>query len=129
MQVPEFVAIAPCAKADPWLFDQNQVDLALAGLNYCHYCPFWKECEEWVNPKANAYDGVVAGKVWRNGRILARLDESSPNRLVVGENDEYKADTDAMDIRGSELLGDRHGDVLYGGQTIHSRELPSDEDL
>lgn len=129
MQVPEFVAIAPCAKADPWLFDQNEIDLALAGLNYCRYCPFWVECDEWVQPKPNHYDGVVGGKVWKNGRVLARLDESSPNLLIVGENDDQEIDTEAMDIRGSELLGDRHGDVLHGGQTIQSRELPRTEDL
>jgi len=129
MEVPDFVAIAPCRKADPWLFDQNEIDLAMPGLNYCRFCPFWIECEEWVNPKSNAYDGVVGGKVWKNGRVLARLDESSLNRLVVGESHEQKTDNDAVEVRGSELLGDRHGDVFHGGQTVHSRELPSDEDL
>lgn len=129
MQVPEFVAVAPCSKADPWLFDQNEIDLALPGLNYCRYCPFWIECEEWVQPKSNRYDGVVGAKVWKNGRVLARLDESSPNRLIVGEIDEQETDTDAMDIRGSELLGDRHGDVFHGRQTLHEGESPSKEDL
>lgn len=88
MQVPDFVAIAPCSKADPWLFDQNQVDLALPGLNYCRFCPFWQECDEWVEPEKYFYDGVVGGKVWKNGRVLARLDESSRNLLIVGEGNE-----------------------------------------
>jgi hypothetical protein len=42
--------------------------------------------------------------VWRNGRILAKLDATSPNRLIVGE--ELDAENyDALEIRGSELLG------------------------
>jgi hypothetical protein len=106
MKIPEFVTLAPCADADPWLFDQNQVDLALPGLDYCRFCPFWIECDEWVKPKSNSYDGVVAGRVWKNGRVLARLDESSPNRLVIGEVDEQRENTDAVEFRGSELLGD-----------------------
>jgi WhiB family redox-sensing transcriptional regulator len=106
MEIPEFVAIAPCAGVDPWLFDQNQIDLALTGLDYCRFCPFWVECNEWVKPKLNFYDGVVAGKVWKNGRVLARLDESSPNRLIIGEADEQPENNDAVELRGSELLGD-----------------------
>ena len=96
--VPEFVAIAPCSSVDPWLFDQNQIDLALPGLNYCRFCPFWIECEDWVKPRNYFYDGVVGGKVWKNGRVLARLDETSLNLLIVGETDDKKTDTDAVDI-------------------------------
>jgi hypothetical protein len=106
---PDFVAIAPCAEADPWLFDQNSIDLALPALDYCRYCPFWKECDELVEPKKNFYDGVVGGRVWKNGKILVRLDESSPNRLLLGDTDVEVGTSqsdDAVEFRGSELLGD-----------------------
>ena len=101
-----FTSKAPCREADPWLFDQFNLDLAQPALNYCSRCVFWEECDSLVQPKPNFYDGVVAGKVWRNGRILAKLDASSPYRLIVGE--EPDEDVNALEFRGSELLGDRN---------------------
>ena len=97
-----FISQAPCREADPWLFDQSNLDLALPGLAYCSKCPFWIECESLVEPKSSHYDGIVGGKVWRNGRILAKLDSASPHRLIVGD-ELYE---DAMAVRGGELLGD-----------------------
>jgi hypothetical protein len=29
-----------------------------------------KECDTFVKPRKSFYDGVAAGKVWRNGRIV-----------------------------------------------------------
>ena len=105
-----FTSEAPCREADPWLFDQFNLDLAQPALNYCSSCIFWTECESLVQPKPNFYDGIVGGKVWRNGRVLAKLDASSPHRLLVGE--ELDAENyDALEIRGSELLG--LGDGLF----------------
>jgi WhiB family redox-sensing transcriptional regulator len=101
-----FVSKAPCRDADPWLFDQFNLDLAQPALNYCSRCIFWEECESLVQPKPNFFDGVVAGKIWRNGRILAKLDASSPYRLIVGE-ELIEENYDALEIRGSELLGNR----------------------
>jgi hypothetical protein len=101
-----FTSKAPCREADPWLFDQFNLDLVQPALNYCSRCIFWEECESLVQPKPSFYDGVVAGKVWRNGRILAKLDATSPNRLIVGEEPDEES-FDALEIRGSELLGDR----------------------
>jgi len=121
----EFLSNAPCREADPWLFDQSEIDLAMPGLNYCLGCKFWTECDEWIRPKNNYFEGVAAGKVWRNGRILARLDASSPHRLTIGD----EPVEDAMELRGSELLGDRYGDVLRGGKTFDSGESFSKEDL
>jgi len=80
-----FAEVAPCRNADPWLFDQTQLDLAQAGLGYCKTCVFWNECESLLEPHGNAYDGIAGGKVWRNGRVLAKLDPASPHRLIVGE--------------------------------------------
>ena len=106
-----FILQAPCRDADPWLFDQFNLDLAQPALNYCSNCIFWTECESLVKPKPSFYDGVVAGKVWRNGRILAKLDASSPSRLIVGE-DSIEENFDALEFSGSELLGGADGVFL-----------------
>jgi hypothetical protein len=122
-----FTSKAPCREADPWLFDQFNLDLAQPALNYCSTCIFWQECDSLVQPKSNFYDGVVAGKVWRNGRILAKLDATSPNRLIVGE--EPDEDIDAMEFRGSELLGDRD-ELFFPREEFNNRgEQASQEDL
>jgi hypothetical protein len=122
-----FTSKAPCREADPWLFDQFNLDLAQPALNYCSTCIFWQECDSLVQPKSNFYDGVVAGKVWRNGRILAKLDATSPNRLIVGE--EPDEDIDAMEFRGSELLGDRD-ELFFPREEFNNRgEQASQENL
>lgn len=123
----DFVTVAPCRNADPWLFDQSNLDLAQPGLRYCKSCVFWDECESLVEPRSNAYDGIVGGKVWRNGKVLARLDHAFPNRLIVGE--ELK-DEETSTVRGSELPWDRYGDVFPGGQgRIFGGESDSEESL
>jgi WhiB family transcriptional regulator, redox-sensing transcriptional regulator len=122
-----FVSKAPCRDADPWLFDQFNLDLAQPALNYCSRCIFWQECESLVQPKPSFYDGVVAGKVWRNGRIVAKLDATSPNRLIVGE--ELDENSDALEFSGSELLGDRHNLFLSREESDNGREQASEEDL
>jgi len=106
MSLIDFVNEAPCRNSDPWLFDQYQIDLALPALNICKTCIFWENCNSLVEPSSNFYDGVCAGTVWRNGRILAKLIPESPNSLIVGE--EILKDVDAMEFCGSELLGDRN---------------------
>lgn len=106
MGLLDFVEKAPCRDADPWLFDQYQLDLAQPGLAYCQRCPFWVNCDELVKPSQSHYDGISAGKVWRNGNVLARLDENSPFRLVVAEKREELFGDKAVAVRRSELLGD-----------------------
>jgi WhiB family transcriptional regulator, redox-sensing transcriptional regulator len=122
-----FTSKAPCREADPWLFDQFNLDLAQPALNYCSRCIFWEECESLVQPKPSFYDGVVAGKVWRNGRILAKLDATSPYRLIVGE--EPDEDIDAMEFRGSELLGNRDELFFSRKESGNRGEQTSKEDL
>ena len=122
-----FISKAPCRDADPWLFDQFNLDLAQPALNYCSRCIFWQECDSLVQPKPSFYDGVVAGKVWRNGRIVAKLDATSPNRLIVGE--ELDENSDALEVRGSELLGLGDG-LLFPREEFHGGgEQESKEDL
>ena len=123
-----FTSKAPCREADPWLFDQFNLDLAQPALNYCSRCIYWEECESLVQPKPGFYDGVVAGKVWRNGRILAKLDAASPNRLIVGE--ELDAENyDALEIRGSELLGLGDGLLFPREEFDNGGKQESKEDL
>ena len=123
-----FTSQAPCRDSDPWLFDQFNLDLAQPALNYCARCPFWNECESLVQPKPNFYDGIVGGKVWRNGRIIAKLDATSPNRLIVGEELEIE-NHDALDVRGSELLGNLDR-ILFPREEFDNRgEQTSQENL
>jgi len=106
MGLLDFVREAPCRDADPWLFDQYQLDLAQPGLAYCQRCPFWENCDELVKPRQSHYDGISAGKVWRNGKLLARLDENSPFRLVVADEREELFNGETLAVRGGDLLGD-----------------------
>jgi hypothetical protein len=123
-----FTSKAPCREADPWLFDQFNLDLAQPALNYCSTCIFWTECESLVQPKPNFYDGIVGGKVWRNGRVLAKLDASSPHRLLVGEELDEE-NFDALEIRGSELLGLGDGLLFPREEFDNGGKQESKEDL
>jgi hypothetical protein len=123
-----FTSEAPCREADPWLFDQFNLDLAQPALNYCSTCIFWTECESLVQPKPNFYDGIVGGKVWRNGRVLAKLDASSPHRLLVGEELDEE-NFDALEIRGSELLGLGDGLLFPREEFDNGGKQESKEDL
>lgn len=96
-----FTKEAPCRDADPWLFDQSQIPLAQPALNYCKECFFWEKCESLVEPRSSYFDGVCGGKVWKNGRMLAKLVPNFPNKLLVAKDD-YE-NTEA--ISGSELRG------------------------
>lgn len=95
MSLSDFVDEATCTHADPFLFQQYHIDLALPALQHCGLCPFWEECESLVKPKSSYYDGVAGGKVWRNGKVIARLDPDEPNRLIVGE-EESEFDIDSL---------------------------------
>ena len=123
-----FTSQAPCREADPWLFDQFNLDLAQPALNYCSTCIFWTECESLVQPKPNFYDGIVGGKVWRNGRVLAKLDASSPHRLLVGEELDEE-NFDALEVRGSELLGLGDGLLFPREEFDNGGKQESKEDL
>jgi hypothetical protein len=123
-----FTSKAPCREADPWLFDQFNLDLAQPALNYCSTCIFWTECESLVQPKPNFYDGIVGGKVWRNGRVLAKLDASSPHRLLVGEELDEE-NFDALEVRGSELLGLGDGLLFPREEFDNGGKQESKEDL
>ncbi len=97
-----FTNQVPCRDADPWLFEQYNISLAQPALNLCKECFFWDKCEALVEPKSSYFDGVCAGKVWRNGKILAKLSSASQNTLLVG----VTLNEESTPLREPELFGD-----------------------
>lgn len=61
---------AACLGADPRLFEAISGDRAADALSYCERCPVIPECEDVVKPRRSYFDGVAAGKVWRDGRVI-----------------------------------------------------------
>lgn len=96
-----FTSQVPCRNSDPWLFEQYNLALAQPALSICKECFFWDKCEDLVEPKSSYFDGVCAGKVWRNGKILARLSFTSRNNLLVG----VRTNEESTPFRKSELFG------------------------
>jgi hypothetical protein len=105
MSLISFIEHAPCKDAEPVMFDQHQIELAQPALNICKGCAYWDNCNSLLEPQKNFYDGVAAGKLWRNGRILAKLLPEAPHRLIVGE-ELIVTSEEALEFRGGELLGD-----------------------
>jgi WhiB family transcriptional regulator, redox-sensing transcriptional regulator len=62
-----YLEAAACNGADPKLFDAIFGEHVNTALTYCDRCTVITACEEYVRPSKHFYDGVVAGKVWRNG--------------------------------------------------------------
>lgn len=104
MLLIDFIKNAPCRDADPWLFDQYQLDLAQPGLQYCRGCSFWEMCESRVEPSTSNFDGICGGKVWRCGNILAKLSPDEPHQLIISIKEE--SINESVGIRRGELLGD-----------------------
>lgn len=61
---------AACRDASPHLFDAVKGPLVHYALSYCGRCSVVKECDAFVRPRKSFFDGVVAGKLWREGRIV-----------------------------------------------------------
>jgi WhiB family redox-sensing transcriptional regulator len=59
---------AACKGADPSLFDFFDGERVEDALSYCDRCTVIEECLAYVSPRRSYFDGVAAGKVWRNGR-------------------------------------------------------------
>ncbi|WP_228039756.1 hypothetical protein [Streptomyces chromofuscus] len=45
--------------------------VAAPALRACNQCPIVAECETVVDPVRSWFDGVCAGRLWRNGRVVA----------------------------------------------------------
>ncbi|MFE2374850.1 WhiB family transcriptional regulator [Streptomyces sp. NPDC059398] len=44
---------------------------AAPALMACARCPVAQQCEDTVAPASSFFDGVCAGRLWRNGRTVA----------------------------------------------------------
>jgi WhiB family redox-sensing transcriptional regulator len=69
----EILQQAECNKAEPYLFDQIDLNLAQPALHYCNTCLIRVQCIEWVKPQKSFFDGVCGGSVWKNGKQIAML--------------------------------------------------------
>lgn len=58
---------AACKGADPALFDAIAGDLVFDALSYCERCTVIQACHDYVMPARSYFDGVAAGRLWRNG--------------------------------------------------------------
>lgn len=70
---------AACREADPGLFDHTEGIRVWQALYYCDRCPVTRECDEVVRPRKSFFDGVAAGKVWRNGE---RVEPDTDGRRI-----------------------------------------------
>ncbi|MFG3495442.1 WhiB family transcriptional regulator [Streptomyces sp. NPDC047928] len=61
-------AAAACAGLPPHVVFSRRPAVAAPALRACARCPVRRRCEETVAPAESWFDGVSAGRLWRNGR-------------------------------------------------------------
>ncbi|MEU7011812.1 WhiB family transcriptional regulator [Streptomyces sp. NPDC046332] len=67
---PSWQAAAACAGLSPAAVFARRVQHAAPALRACVRCPVRRECEQAVAPAESYFDGVCAGRLWRNGRAV-----------------------------------------------------------
>ncbi|MFF8276738.1 WhiB family transcriptional regulator [Streptomyces lateritius] len=75
---PAWQAAAACAGLSPAVVFSRRAKQAAPALRACTNCLVRRECEEAVAPAESFFDGVCAGRLWRNGRPVP------PSRTGVG---------------------------------------------
>ncbi|MEV4330343.1 WhiB family transcriptional regulator [Streptomyces sp. NPDC049597] len=65
---PSWQAAAACAGLSPAVVFARRVPQAAPALRACEVCPVRRECAQTVAPAESYFDGVCAGRLWRNGR-------------------------------------------------------------
>ncbi|MER6193415.1 WhiB family transcriptional regulator [Streptomyces cyaneofuscatus] len=72
---------AACSGMPPQIvFARREKDAAPA-LRACARCPVLRRCEETVAPADSWFDGVSAGRLWRNGRpVTTRAARTAQHR-------------------------------------------------
>ncbi|WP_175439304.1 WhiB family transcriptional regulator [Streptomyces vilmorinianum] len=65
---PSWRAAAACAGLPPAVVFSRRAQQAAPALRACAVCPVRRECEQAVAPAESWFDGVCAGRLWRNGR-------------------------------------------------------------
>ncbi|WUD73603.1 hypothetical protein OG937_18895 [Streptomyces sp. NBC_00510] len=68
---PQPPQAAACAGLPPSVVFARHAREALPALLACGRCPIRAGCEEVVDPEHSWFDGVCAGRLWRNGRVTA----------------------------------------------------------
>jgi hypothetical protein len=71
-------ASAACAGLPPQVVFARRLADAAPALRACTACAVHHECETTVAPADTWFDGVCAGRLWRNGRPVAIT--SDPDR-------------------------------------------------
>ncbi|MFI0983946.1 WhiB family transcriptional regulator [Streptomyces exfoliatus] len=61
-------ASAACVGLSPSVVFARRPKDAAPALRACADCPVRRECETAVAPAESYFDGVCAGRLWRNGR-------------------------------------------------------------
>ncbi|MFF1507770.1 WhiB family transcriptional regulator [Streptomyces sp. NPDC058326] len=61
-------AAAACSGLSPSVVFARRAKEAAPALRACSACPVRRECESAVAPAESYFDGVCAGRLWRNGR-------------------------------------------------------------
>ncbi|MFI1939398.1 WhiB family transcriptional regulator [Streptomyces purpureus] len=61
-------AAAACSGLPPQVVFSKRENEARPALMACERCPVVRRCEEAVAPAESFFDGVSAGRLWRNGR-------------------------------------------------------------
>ena len=67
-----------CAGLEPAVVFARRVKDAAPALRACARCTLHQACEAVVAPAETWFDGVCAGRLWRNGRAVAALDPVQP---------------------------------------------------
>ncbi|MEW1614324.1 MULTISPECIES: WhiB family transcriptional regulator [unclassified Streptomyces] len=62
---------AACSGLSPAVVFARRAADAAPALRACARCPVQRQCEETVAPADTWFDGVSAGRLWRNGRPVA----------------------------------------------------------
>ncbi|MEV7460591.1 WhiB family transcriptional regulator [Streptomyces rubiginosohelvolus] len=62
---------AACSGLSPAVVFARRAADAAPALRACARCPVRRQCEETVAPGESWFDGVSAGRLWRNGRPVA----------------------------------------------------------
>ncbi|AZK95938.1 MULTISPECIES: WhiB family transcriptional regulator [Streptomyces] len=67
---PRWRTAAACAGLPPQIIFARREAEARPALEACRRCPVARRCEESVAPAESYFDGVSAGRLWRNGRLV-----------------------------------------------------------
>ncbi|MFH9953243.1 WhiB family transcriptional regulator [Streptomyces roseolus] len=90
-------ADAACAGLSPAVVFARRERQAAPALRACAGCPVARECEAAVAPAESWFDGVCAGRLWRNGRPVKP--RSRPGTAVSARGEAARPGTAPLDDR------------------------------